>query len=311
MIGRVLSLSALGLVCCLILSLQAPQCLSNPLSTLPDVVERLWLNQIIEARPISLSMKDAAAQIPFMLGPPLFAVCILCWDIWKRRKWTAHILLLLLLLGALSLAIHQVRFLPFAYIFSILPLAGFISRLYVRNTRKASANDKNSNSPNLLYIGALALSIPIMWAMPGLLFIKESSVNSSKQITACYSDKVMKSLNSLPVGLIAATSNGSASILQFTEHRALSGNYHRNVEGISTQIKIATSEADKAIDLLKKYNVNYVHFCYPSNESKNLINENEKGFYSDLKAGKVPSGLELAVPKIENAVEISIYRVIE
>ena len=67
--------------------------------------------------------------------------------------------------------------------------------------------------------------------------MKEAAVTKA----SCYSADVMDALNTLSVGLVAATSNGGAPILQFTPHRALSGNYHRNIAGISAQIKIATS----------------------------------------------------------------------
>lgn len=311
---RFIALSAAGIVCLLILSRQAPECLSNPLNTLSDDVDRLWLNQIEEAKPISLSMKDALTEIPYMLGAPLLALIILCHHFWRSREWSAHALILLLLLAALGLTVYQQRFYPFAYVVALLPLAGFISRMYQRGVAKVEAYKGDGAKPsNISYIGALALSIPLIWAVPGFFLEKDNassvSNSTSQKAEGCYSTEVMDALNTLPVGLIAATSDGGAPILQFTQHRALSGNYHRNMAGIEAQIKIATSEPNEALSLLRQNGVNYVHFCNPSEETENLTTENSDGLYGQLKTGMTPKGLVRILPEIGDNVIVSIYRV--
>ena len=308
---RFFALSGVALACVVVLSFLAPECLANPLNALPDDVERLWLNQISEAQPISLSMKDAVINIPFMLGAPFLGLLILCWHFWTLRRWSGQVLVLMLLLGALALTFYQQRFYPFAYVMAFLPLAGFISRAYIWGRARIEAHEEDGKKrSNIAYIGALTLSIPFMWAMPGYVLTKDDVETSVSANTGdCYSDAVMSGLTTLPNGLIASPSNGGSHILEMTKHRALSGNYHRNIGGISAQINIATSHPDVALDLLRHNGVNYVLFCYPSVEVEMLINENAEGLYGNLKAGSVPRGLVPALSFDEGDKTVSIYHV--
>ena len=307
---RVIGLATLGGVCLVVLSRQAPQCLANPLSALPDDINRLWLSNISEATPLSLSMKNAAMEIPYILGAPVLGFVILCRYFWMSRKWSSHVLVFMLLMGALGLTFYQKRFSPFAYVVAILPLAGWVSRVYERGAAAVRAHQGDTSAPsNVAYIGALALSIPLMWAIPGLMLTEDNSAAASAKTSPCYSADVMDALYALPTGLIAATSNGGAPILQFTKHRSLSGNYHRNIAGITAQIKLATASPDDAAQLLRQYNIDYVHFCRPTAETENLVTENPDGLYGALKAGNVPSYLVPAVPDIDDGA-VSIYRVV-
>lgn len=308
--ARFAALFAVGTACLTVLLMQAPECISNPLNSLPDEVERLWLNEIVEAKPITLSMKDAAIEIPFMLGAPLLALVLLAFRILKLRQWSGQILVFLLLIGAIALTIHQQRFYPFAYIFALLPLASFVSDLYSRGVAAAKVPREDSKTPsNIAYIGALALSIPLFWAVPGYLLMDNKSPSASITKNGCYSAEVIEALNSLPLGLISATSSGGAPILGSTQHRALSGNYHRNTAGISAQIKIAVSSPQEAVETLRQNNIDYVHFCYPSSETESFIRENKDGFYSALSTKNIPDGLVKAIPDIGDDVIVSIYRV--
>jgi len=227
------------------------------------------------------------------------------------RRWSGQVLVLMLLLGALALTFYQQRFYPFAYVMAFLPLAGFISRAYIWGRARIEAHEEDGKKrSNIAYIGALTLSIPFMWAMPGYVLTKDDVETSVSANTGdCYSDAVMSGLTTLPNGLIASPSNGGSHILEMTKHRALSGNYHRNIGGISAQINIATSHPDVALDLLRHNGVNYVLFCYPSVEVEMLINENAEGLYGNLKAGSVPSGLVPALSFDEGDKTVSIYRV--
>ena len=112
------------------------------------------------------------------------------------------------------------------------------------------------------------------------------------------------------MGVVAATSNGGAPILQYTNHRSISGNYHRNIAGITLQIKIATSQPADAKALLMDNGVDYVHYCRPTAETQNLIDENPSGLYGAIKDGNVPDYLMPVVPDLEDGA-VSIYRVIK
>lgn len=312
---RLLALSIVGGACLVVLLFQAPQCLDNPLNALPETVDRIWLSNVGEAKPLSLRAPDALTMVPYLLGAPLLAVCLLVVGLLRSRKagtglWGHEWLMLMLILSAVAMTIYQIRFSPFAYLFSVLPLAVWTGGIYnqgrARVAAHKAANNEGSEPSNIAYLGALALSVPLVWLIPGLLMAGDQQGKTmGAKASVCYSEAVMMEIAQLPTGLIAATSNGGAPILQHTNHRALSGNYHRNIAGIGAQIDIATR--DDALPLLRDLGVNYVHFCNPSRETDVLIDENPSGLYGQIKAGKVPPYLTQVLSLQDGAV--TVYKV--
>lgn len=329
---RAMGLIGLGALCLIVLSRQAPECLANPLNSLPDDVERLWLNNISEAQPITSKGGKIFAMAPMMLGAPLVAFILLLRTLYKDRRWNGHVLIIMLLTVSFGLIVYQVRFFPFAYVFAIVPLAAWTGRIYgtgrarvlahkaaVTDTPKDGPKDasegdedaKPSEPLNVAYIAALALSIPYMWMIPGLFLTpgNNAAVETATKKASCYSEDVMAALAGLPAGVVSATSNGGGPILKDTPHRAISGNYHRNIAGISMQIKIATSAPSQSQALLQEAGVDYLHFCRTTNETEIMVNENKDGLFGVLMDGTVPPFLVPAMDDLEDGA-VSIYRVV-
>jgi hypothetical protein len=156
------------------------------------------------------------------------------------------------------------------------------------------------------------VSIPIIWGTPGLFFEgadkAKTELETSETLGLCYSQEVIGLLNTLPAGLISAGSNGAGDILNQTQHRTLSGNYHRNWDGILAQVYIATSQPDKAFALLSKHRVNYVHYCAGGSGVKSYVTDYENSLYANIKAGTLPDYLELVSDNLENG-DVKIFRV--
>lgn len=300
-------LCGLAIVCAVLIALQAPQCFSNPLSELPEIVDRLWLGNVKEAQPLWSTRGNPWMAIPMFVGAPLLALWLHLREHLKSREWTPHVVVTFMLIGALLLTVYQMRFYPFAYVFAILPLAAWIGRSFVAG--RESENDKTF--ARVRYIFCLVAALPFMWALPGALFAPDnmpSKQNAKSDAKLCYSDNVMRALEALPKGLIASTSNGGHQILMGTSHRSLSGNYHRNIAGISAQIELATSVPEKAYVVLQKSGVDYVHFCRTTSETLTLIAENDEGLYAGLMRDEVPDFLTPVLSDLEDGA-VSIYRV--
>ena len=294
----------IALTCLIIFALQAPQCMANPLSDLPEDVTRLWLNEVQEARPLWDIQSDWLAVIPLTLGPALLAIFVLARQLKQDAKWSARWLVLFLIISATALSIYQIRFNIFSYVFGLVPLAAWTAELYNRGKAKAMQSETGSN---IAYIGALALSVPLVWLLPASLAKSSGGSETdaaAAQVASCYSAEVMAGLNTLPKGRIASTSNGGSEILYHTGHSALSGNYHRNIVGISAQIRLATSEPAKAHDILREMSVDYLHFCKTSPETQTLIDENKDGLYAGLKQGEVPDYLSQILSLEDGGVQI-------
>ena len=309
--ARFIAAAIVGAICMLAIGTQAPQCFANPLSEIPEDVTRLWLDQVQEAQPIWAVQEGKLGLVPLIMGPPLLALYVLIGRIRKTGGWSPLYLLLGLLASATALSVYQIRFSTFSYVFSLIPLAAWTAALYVAGKAKAEASE---NGSNIAYIGALALSVPLVWAIPGLVLEMTQAAEgpsaqeqATAQVASCFSDEVMDGLKTLPIGTIASTSNGGAEILFHTDHRSLSGNYHRNIKGISAQIHLASSAPERSSAIMREAGVDYVHFCKASPETDNLVKENEDGLYARLKRGEVPSFLTPAL-EIEDG-NVVIYRV--
>ena len=308
---RGLGLVILGLICAGVLIFQAPQCLSNPLDNLPEEVISLWLNNVEEAKPIAHPSVDKAALVPYMIGAPIIAIIVLCYGLRKSIHEPSNIknvqfLPLVLLISALGLTFYQIRFYPFAYVFAIVPLAGWVAQVYTHTKRK--------NSASVLYLGALALAYPMVWMFPGAILKNNAEVEKEKatneQVARCQSTKVLDALNTLPAGMILANPNMSGVILMETRHRVVSGNYHRNWKGISNQIEISISDPAIAGNLILESNIDYLYFCKMASENDIYIPQNENSLTAKLSEGFIPDYLEvLSSPDLEGGGVI-IFKVV-
>ena len=289
--ARGAALVGLGVFCVSLLAFQAPQCLTNPLDALPEEVITLWLAGISEAQSIVHPETDIAVNIFFMLGAPVTALCLILFDMKGRKRadiWGPYCLILMLLMAAIALTIYQVRFYPFAYVAAIIPLAGWIGRHF---------QAKYEGGDSLAYIGCLALSIPAVWALlPAIITDADSKAEALETTKAsadlCLSDSVIAEFNALPKGRVSTNSNFTGDILLKTQHSALSGNYHRNWQGISNQIQIAISEPDKAYQILTQSGADYLYYCKNGFETKTYSAYNDSGLFAAIGAGQVPDYLQ-------------------
>jgi len=302
---RFAGLGLIGIICLMILGLQAPQCLANPLDALPaDIVEN-WLSDVQEAQPLFSPQMGLLTDVPYMIGATATGLILLVFGLLKDRRWSPKYLILMLLIAAIGLTLYQVRFHAFAYVFAILPLAAWIG--------SAFAKSRASGERSVLYLGCLALSIPIIWAAPGAL-LTDKAENTAKtkrkeQSGHCYSKEVIVQLNALETGVISAGTNGAGDILTQTKHRTLSGNYHRNWRGIATQIQIASSVPEKAYDLLIEHGVDYIHYCKWDAETGGYVKNAKDGLIANVSAGRPPAYLKPVSNNLEGG-DVQIFRVV-
>ena len=311
--NRGIGLALLGLICGAALIFQAPQCLSNPLDDLPDEVINLWLNNIDEAQSIAQSISHESvikrARAPYALGAPIIALIVLCFG-WKNNiSKPSHIkslqaLPFILIISALGLTFYQIRFSLFAYIFALIPLAAWVARVYTHT--------KFKNPASVMYLGALSLSVPHIWALPVVVLQNDAQkIETDEQARQCKSEDVLGALNALPKGMILANPNMSGVILMETPHSVVSGNYHRNWKGISKQIEISISDQEMSKELILEHDIDYLYFCKFAPENGVYISQNENGLIAKLSEGFIPDYLEaLSSPTLEegNAMIFKVKR---
>lgn len=286
LVWRLASLGALGLVCAVLLTAQAPHCLANPLDGLPPIVQTLWLEKVDEARPLFALRPNLAQEIPFMVGVPLVALIVSVWRICCGVQRRGYLLFIALLAVDLALTLQQVRFYSFGHVFAILPLAAWVAGLFA--TREGGQR-------SAAYLLALAVSLPLVWGAPGRMFRTPASapVGNDNRASACASPNMLAALDGLPVGRVLAVADVAPDILRYTRQSALHGHYHRNAAGIEAALDIFTSPPEEAAGLMRAAGVDYVLACPGHAELRMLADVSPDDFADVLNAGIVPEGLQI------------------
>ena len=295
---RLAGLGLIGLGCGLLLALQAPQCLANPLDGLPSIVRTLWLEKVDEARPLFAARPNAWQEIPFMVGMSLVAAIVSLFQIELGINRRAHVLFLLLLALDLVLTFQQVRFYTFGHIFAILPLGAWVAGLF--------AGRPYGGERGVGYLLALAVSVPLVWGAPGLFLTSASRSGPVVAEAACASPDVLSALDAQPAGLVLAVADVAPDILRYTGQRALHGHYHRNAAGIEMALRIFTSPPDEAADLMRADGVDYVLACPSHGEMQMLSKAYPEGLAARLAAG---DKMDFLTPVAGNDGDVELYAV--
>lgn len=302
---RLSGMVAAGALCLIVSALQAPQCLANPLDSLPDDMAALWLGNVREAQPLFSEGTELMTSAPMFIGAPLVAMVVMLYALKRRPIWGPKCLVVMLLFAAIALTFYQVRFQPYAYIIALVPLAAWTAEVFVAGRQK--------NGGGVLYIACLAASISIFWGIPGLWFSDtsrlEARLESAERVKTCFSDSVMAALNALPNGRISASSNAAPAILMNTRHAVLSGNYHRNWQGITAQIRIATSEPSVAHQTLDDHEVDYLLSCKWDWELSRAPETVPAGLLAAINQDEIPDYLELISDNLEGG-DVKIFKVL-
>lgn len=276
----------------------APQCLADPLSTLDPLLVELWLNGVTEARSFLAEARAEPEMVGGFYAVGLFAIVVCLVRSLKREKTELHLLLLALIGASWGIALLQVRGAFFSNMLAILPLS-----LLITDLRRASAADPRNPSVALAYIGAVLMSVPVVWALGGVLAVhgwKQAADMrtltkagiSDGEIGECGDPADMAALATLPAGIIAAPSNSGADILRWTPHRVLTAPYHRNQKGMLTELYIGLAQPGEAKAFLRGAGVTALAFCKTDPQTDALIRRKPDGLYANLARGQVPDYLQ-------------------
>ncbi len=286
---RLGALMLVGAVCAGTLVMVGPECLSNPLGDLSPEVKALWLDRVDEARPVFSSRPDRVSTLGFTLGITLLALGVSLFGLYRRQRLRANLFFSGLLLAALVMTLYQIRFYVFGHLFAIIPLGLWVADVY--------RVGKAKNPSSVTYIGALALSLPFVWAVPGLL-VADSAETGNKTSSKtgdkaeCLQEGVFTTLQTLPEGRILASADFGPMILNQTGHSILQGNYHRNQAGIRQAIDLWLSESGQTQSLLTASGIDYVMTCPADAETRLMSGHDPEGFAARLKRNEIPDFLE-------------------
>ena len=294
---RIVLAGATGVILLLAARAIAPQCLGDPLGSLDPMLVDLWLRGVTEAR----SFAAEAMQEPEMIGGfyavGLLAIFVCLFRAARGDDVEFHLVLLALIGASWAVSLLQVRGAFFANLLSILPLS-----LLIRDLRQASAQDPENASIALGYIGGVLASVPVVWAVAGVVavhgwskgFDLDTATRGSlgAEIGECGGPADMAILNGLETGVVAAPSNSGPETLRETRHRVLSGPYHRDQQGMLTELYIGLAQPDEANAFLNGAGVTVLAFCASDPQTQMLAKMKPDGLYAGLTKGEIPDYLQ-------------------
>ncbi|CAN7533813.1 hypothetical protein LJR251_003708 [Rhizobium rhizogenes] len=284
----------------------APECLRNPLADLDPMLVQLWLSKVSEAQ----SIFSLAQQQPETLGAfyvtALLAILLCVFRMLRGERARLHAVLLALVAINWIIALVQVRGAEFSNLLAIPPLAILLAEL----RRISAANTRNVRAA-LLYIVATLLAVPAVWAVGGELVkngITKSFAAAPDEAKDCYSKQAFAPIAGLAPGVIAAPSNMGSPLLRFTQHRTLSGPYHRDPDGMLTELHIGLAEPKEAEAFLRGAHVTLLAFCPGDPQTEEVSELKPEGLYAQLGKGQVPAYLEAFPTAVKSDVRFFRFK---
>jgi hypothetical protein len=267
-----------------------PQCLGRPEQVSPEL-ERVWLNNVREARPIyrhalNLALPIAALPVIGILGAALAT--------WRARRteavvgWTA-VLLFTLFAGAMLL--WQIRAGPAAQMLSvpgatalawiIIPWCLARKSMLVRVFGSVAAFLVVSG----LFTGYLLKYLPVDTPSPGTQRVNQANAD-------CTRFTRLRALNAIPAATMFTHVDLGPRLIVITHHNGVAGPYHRNERAILDVHHAFTGPASAFRAIAAPHQAQYLLICPNMAETTVYRARSPNGFYAQLARGQVPNWLE-------------------
>jgi hypothetical protein len=270
-----------------------PQCLGRP-EGVSDELQREWLNNIREARPITVQdWRIGAMMIALpavgLIGGILAALNARHDRDWDRLATWGSIALLsvcgfaLLFFQIRAAAAAQLLAIPFAVylIWTIVPLLRASENIVVRVIGVA-----------LMVFAASGLLVPLALQMVPKAADKPVYAAVRKAGASCSTIPAMAPLDRVPRATILTMVDLGPRLITLTHHDAIAGPYHRNGEQILDVHRAFEGNEANARRIARKYGATLLLICPNFAEATVYRSKAPKGFYAGLERGTVPAWLE-------------------
>jgi hypothetical protein len=272
-----------------------PHCLGRLEGVSPEL-ERLWLGNVREARPLHTHGYQTAISIAALPAAGLIGYGLMLWrsrrDGARLVPWAALAALALL---SILLLLWQSRAGPAAQLLAV-PGATALGWLLIPSLR-------SSRLMPVRVIGTVLAFLLISGLLPqqALHFMPQKKNNRSPAIAKanarCPSMGGLRAVALQPKGYVLTFVDLGPRLIAVTHHDAVAGPYHRNGRDIVDTMKAFRGTADEARATVARRGIDYVLICPNMSESTIYATQAKTGFYMQLNRGKVPAWLEpVALP---------------
>ncbi len=268
-----------------------PHCLSRLEGVSPEV-QRLWLDNVREARPIYRHDWQIAVQI---LAIPLTGAIgwgLLAWrnradrDLLRRTLAAAAPAL-----AATLLLFWQTRTGPAA---QMLNVVGAIAILWIVGPWLSAARWPVVRVAGTVLVAVIGLGALVPLAVRFVPVDKPvaSQVAISRANRMCNALSSYRPIARLPKGVVFTFVDNAPRLVTVTHHDSITGPYHRNGEQIADVMKAFRGSEAEARAIIAKYRSDYLLVCLNSSTTTHFMAAARNGFYAQLKRGQEPGWLE-------------------
>lgn len=269
--------------------LMDPKCLAGPMGQLPAELKPVWLDVVAETRSIVRDLlKGDIEQSLGLIAYFLVAIAAQV-RITRTKRAPVELFLLAILVAFCLFACWQYKFMGYASVIAIVPIAATVGRL----------SGWQDVRPEIIRIGAaLALSQGAMFAASAAISTAVQGAQAERKAVeanaeTCSKNTPISDLTSLKPGLMAAYIDIGAYIAALTDHRVLSAPYHRIANAIIANNTLFRTHDDAvASKLLKDWDIDYVVLCRGLDYPLAAIPGQEDTLRAALVAGHAPAFLE-------------------
>lgn len=272
-----------------------PDCLGRPEQISPEL-ERLWFNNISEAKPLY------TRNWPSILSASILLVGLFgsFWALWKHRleeRGAAWATIALLSLGSGLMVLWQSRSAPTALMFSVPGAAALGWTILPRLRAHPSVLVRTFGTvAAFLVISGLGVQL-IAGKLPNPDISSPGMTRVNHANGSCPTIPSMRPIAELPKATILTFVDLGPRLITLTHHDAIAGPYHRNGDAILDVQKAFRGNADDARGVARKHGATLLLICPNMSESTIYKAQNPKGFYMQLVSGKIPDWLDrVALP---------------
>jgi hypothetical protein len=317
LIGRT-TLGVLGVgATALLLAGVYPLFFAGPMAEVDPRIVPLWLERVVEMRPLVPDDRDSLGRLVFYLGGAVVATVLfltVLFDERHSRQFDAHLFILLACLLLTAVALRHVRFSGYAELASIVAFAVVLDRFLNWSGRVDS--DLLRGLLRGSFIGIMLMG-PLLVGGTLMTPPAEATDPAGRPLAGCDVPEVAQFLEtdpqwaSAPRTVLAFMDIGP-ELLYRTRHRVIATPYHRNGNGIYDGWRmLASADSATAYALAEERGVDLVLLCgLPSERGFYAPAKGGENLYSRLEKGNPPEWLEAVELPAAIAGEAKLYRVL-
>jgi len=265
-------------------ALAYPACLHDPQAGVDPLLRKLWLEHVVEARPLlSVISGHPAKLINFtlaaMLGLAALFAAVSFESGASRVRW-----LLVCSFAAVGLltSLWQLRALSSASAIAMFGGVWLVSRAIDWAAARGGLAAKFAPVPLTLAFCS------VFWT---ILTPAEAQSDAAEGRKVCRTPAAIGALRTLPPSVLMAPIDMGSDILAQTAHSVLAAPYHRNNHGNRALVDAMMADPAAARQIVEASGASYLVFCPAMPELEIYAAESPHGLAADLLAGGAPEWL--------------------